>query len=225
MTDSVHCHVPAGPPPEPAATPDTPSWRLVSTLGVAGALAGLLVVMVYRWTLAPIEAHKGLVVQQAVAEVLEQPSRLDTLYLERGALTRQPEGNRSELPVAYLGYDAGGRRIGAAITAAEPGFTDVITLMLGFDPESGRIIGMKVLDQKETPGLGEKIEKDSAFVAQWHGLVPPLRAVKKASPGATGEVQAISGATISSRAVTRIINNALDKWRPLLTAYRAGATP
>ncbi len=224
MTDPVHCHTPGVPAELPPAEA-TPAWRLVSTLGLAGALAGLLVVIVYRLTLTPIEAHKGLVVQQAVAEVLQHPARLDTLYLENGALTRQPTVARSELQAAYVGYDAQGHSLGVAITAGEPGFSDVISLMFGFDPRSGTILGFKVLDQKETPGLGEKIEKDSTFVGQWHGLVAPLKTVKKRSGNDPAEVQAISGATISSRAVTRIINNAVARWRPLLTAYQAGATP
>jgi H+/Na+-translocating ferredoxin:NAD+ oxidoreductase subunit G len=220
----THVHVHGGPAP-PAEAKVTPSWRLLATLGTAGALAGLLVAVVYEWTITPIEAHRGAVMQVAIAEVLQHPARWDTLYIEGGKLVTRPAGVAAELPRVFQGYDATGRRVGVAVLAAEPGFTEVISLIFGFEPESGRLLGMKVLDEKETPGLGDKIEKDSSFVRQFARAVAPLKAVKRASGSDHAEVDVISGATISSRAVIRIINNAVARWRPLLLAYHAGATP
>jgi electron transport complex protein RnfG len=49
-----------------------------------------------------------------------------------------------------------------AVTAKEPGFQEELLLMIGSDPASGTLTGIKVLEQKETPGLGDKIETDSA---------------------------------------------------------------
>ena len=200
--------------------PDTPPFKLVATLGVAGALAGLLVATVYGMTLPRIERHRALVMQVAIAEVLQHPSRWDTLYLENGALTQHPKSERNSLERVYLGYDRTGKSIGAAISAGEPGFSEIISLMFGYDAASGQLLGLKILDQKETPGLGDKIEKDSSFVRQFTGVKPPARAVKKKSGSDPSEIDAISGATISSRAVTRIINNAVAKWSPLLTAWK-----
>ena len=221
----THVHVHGGPPPA-ASEAATPSWRLLVTLGVAGALAGLLVAAVYRWTITPIEAHRGAIVEQAIAEVLQHPARWDTLYLEGGVLTDRPTGTRAELPKVFQGFDANGRSVGVAILAAEPGFTELVSLIFGYEPESGRLLGLKVLDEKETPGLGEKIEKDSTFVRQFTGAVAPLLPVKKRSGANPSEVNVISGATISSRAVMRIINNATARWRPLLSAHAArGQTP
>jgi electron transport complex protein RnfG len=81
-----------------------------------------------------------------------------------------------------------------------------------------------VLDQKETPGLGDKIERDSAFGGQFAGRVAPLRGVKDRAGKPPSEVQTITGATISSRAVIRIINNAVARWRPLIDAWDRGGT-
>ncbi len=204
---------------------DTPAWKLVATLGIAGALAGLLVVLVYQWTLPSVLAHKAMVMRTTVSEVLRNPARWDTLYLQNGALTSTPRGERAELETAFVGYDSTGKEIGVAISAGEPGFAEIINLMIGFEPESGTLIGMKIMDEKETPGLGDKIEKDSVFVRQWPGLQAPLKAVKTRSGNNPNEVQAISGATISSRAVTRIINNAVARWQPLLVSYRKRGAP
>jgi electron transport complex protein RnfG len=199
---------------------------LVVTLGSAGALAGLLVAVVHQWTIIPIEAHRGAVMQVAIAEVLQHPARWDTLYMEGGKLVTRPAGVAAELPRVFQGYDATGKRIGVAVLAAEPGFAEVISLIFGFEPESGRLLGMKVLDEKETPGLGDKIEKDSSFVRQFAHAVAPLKGVKRRSESNVAEVDVISGATISSRAVIRIINNAVARWRPLLLAHQvAGSTP
>ncbi len=202
----------------------TPAWRLLLTLAIAGALSGWLVVSVYKVTLPAVQKHAAEQQRAAVREVLKAPTRWDTLYLVNGALTRTaPAGaDLADLPKAFVGFDASGQRLGVAITAAEPGFQELLTLMIGFDPSSGALIGYKVLDQKETPGLGDKIEKDTAFGAQFSGRVVPLQGVKGRAGKPPSEVQTITGATISSRAVIRIINNAVAKWRPLLEAWDRG---
>jgi electron transport complex protein RnfG len=158
--------------------------------------------------------------------VLKAPARWDTLYLQKGVLTKSPTTgeDRKGLPKAYLGFDAAGNRLGAAVTAQEPGFQEEVLLMIGFEPSNGTLIGFKVLEQKETPGLGDKIERDTSFVSQFAGRIPPLKGVKKADASNLSQVQTITGATISSRAVIRIINHAVERWQPLLLAYeKAGA--
>jgi H+/Na+-translocating ferredoxin:NAD+ oxidoreductase subunit G len=198
-----------------------PAARLLATLAIAGAASGLLVVLVYRLTLPAIQRYAGQQVEVAVREVLRAPARWDTLYLVQDRLVAlAPEGtDKGELPKAYLGRDAAGRRTAVAVTAREPGFQEELTLMIGFEPVSGALTGIKVLEQKETPGLGDKIETDSAFGNQFRGRIVPLRRVKLRTGSDPSEVQTITGATISSRAVIRIVNNALARWRPLLTAF------
>ncbi|MBI3791925.1 MAG: FMN-binding protein [Gemmatimonadetes bacterium] len=220
----THVHVHGGGAEAPRGK-DTPAVTLVATLAIAGALAGLLVASVYQVTLPTISRHRATVMQAAIGEVLKNPARWDTLYLQSGALTTSPTGERGELERVFLGYDADGKVIGAAISAGEPGFTEVISLMFGYDPATRQLIGLKILDEKETPGLGDKIEKDSGFTRQFAGVTAPVKPVKKRSGSDPAEIDAISGATISSRAVTRIINHAVEKWGPLLAARAQGARP
>jgi len=224
MTGHHHHGAPAL-PAEPAR--QVPAWRLLLTLAVAGGASGALVVTVYRLTLPAVQRFAGQQVESAVREVLKSPARWDTLYLIGGKLVAiAPDASdKRELPQAYVGRNAAGVPIGAAITAKEPGFQEELSLMIGFDPASGTLTGIKVLEEKETPGLGDKIETDSGFGAQFRERVAPLHGVKGRSPAASDEVQTITGATISSRAVIRIINNALARWRPLLLAYRKQAAP
>jgi electron transport complex protein RnfG len=224
MTAAPHCHVP---PPPPLEQKSTPAWKLLTTLGIAGAAAGWLIVTVYNLTLPAIQKHAAEQEAGAVSEVLKAPARWDTLYLVGDALSKTPpEGvDKQAAQKAFVGFDVGGRRLGVAVTAAEPGFQELITLMIGFDPATGTLTGYKVLDQQETPGLGQRIETDTAFGDQFAGRVAPLKGVKKRSGDDPSQVQTISGATISSRAVIRIINNAIAKWRPLLQAYDRGGQP
>lgn len=228
MSGHAHHSVPIAPsattvtPPASVKAPEVSSLKLLTTLALAGAAAGLLVVAVYKATLPTIEKHEAAKVEGAVREVLKAPARWDTLYLKNGSLTRNAGGESKDLPKAYVGFDASGKELGAAVTAQEPGFQEEVLLMIGFEPGSGKLIGFKVVDQKETPGLGDKIEADTSFIRQFPGRVAPLKGVKARNPGNNSEVQTITGATISSRAVIRIINHALEKWQPLLDAYRAG---
>jgi hypothetical protein len=76
---------------------------------------------------------------------------------------------------------------------------------------------MEVLESRETPGLGDRIYKDEKFVAEFHDLMvePAIRLIKGHGTEAN-EVDAITGATISSAAIVRILNTANQVWRPRL---------
>jgi electron transport complex protein RnfG len=195
--------------------------RLIATLGGAGLLAGLLIVVAYETTTPAIEAHRARRLQLAVSEVLKGPARYDTLYLANGELKSAPPAGAAEL--VYLGRDAEGQPVGYAMVAGGAGFQDQIQLIFGYDPKTRKLLGMKVLDSKETPGLGDKIEKDTFFVRQFGRSATPLKGVKPGSgKGAPGEVDLITGATISSRAIVKIINDALARLGP---ALEAGGAP
>lgn len=198
----------AAPPPVEV---EVSSLRLVGTLTVAGALAGLAIVLVFQWARPRIEAYNARVLQEAITEVLGGPDRYETVFLDGGALTPQPEADTAALDRIYVGYDETGRPVGVAIVGAEPGFQDIIRLIFGYDPGTGEVMGMKVLESKETPGLGDKIEKDSSFVGEFEGVETPLLGVKKdRATGSEEEVVMITGATISSRAIVDIINHRLE---------------
>ena len=125
----------------------------------------------------------------------------------------------SSRDTVFLGYREDGTSAGYAISGAEPGFQDIIELIFGYDARTGKVLGMKILASKETPGLGDKIE-DAAFVAEFEGPEVPLQGVKAArAMGALNEVDVVTGATISSRAVIGIINRRIERLEPFLVAY------
>jgi electron transport complex protein RnfG len=214
------------PPPPPPAPPETPAWRLVTTLGVAGTLSGLLLVFVFQATAPAIAAHKAKMLRLAVHEVLAGPERYDTLYLVDGTLTQDlaDGANEKDFKRVFLGYGADGQPVGFAIEAAAPGFQDTVKLIFGYDARKKRILGMKVLESKETPGLGDKIEKDREWIDKFKGALTPLVPRKPGTKTAEGEggIDTITGSTISTKAVIKIINGALKDLGPAVEAYAAG---
>jgi len=212
----------------PNAAKDVRSWKLMTLMTAAGAIAGLLIVTAYQTTLPRIERHKGDVERAAVQEVLEAPHSFDTLYLHDGALVKRlPPGTSTKgLEKVYLGHDAAGKRVGFALSGTENGFQDPVTVMFGYDAAAHTLIAMKVIASKETPGLGNKIESDSAFTSGFAHSAAPLNGVKKdRGKNAPNDVLMITGATISSRAVIRIINDAIAHWQPFLDAYQEEPKP
>lgn len=205
----------------PAAV-EVPSWRLISTLAVAGALAGILIVGVFQWAQPQILEHRATVLSQAIQDVLGEPDHYRTLFVSDGRLVEEaPSGvDTVQAEKVYLGFDDRDRPVGYAIVGAEPGFQDVIQLIFGYDAAEDRVLGMQILESKETPGLGDRIYKDASFVAAFEGVAVPIEAVKEgAGDGGDDEVDMITGATISSRTVIDIINHRVEALRAMLQDY------
>lgn len=182
--------------------------RVVLTLTGFGLLAGLLLAVAYRVTLPIIQANQAEALRQAVFQVLPGTTRLEPLVVADGG----PAPAGANPPDLFAGYGEAGNLVGYAIPGEGAGFQDTIRLLYGYDPARKRIVGMRILDSRETPGLGDKIFKDPAFAKEFLDLdfSQPLEVVKG---GGTGEhqVDAITGATISSKAIVRIINETRSK--------------
>ena len=198
------------------------SARLVATLGLAGLLSGLIIVSVFEATLPTITAYKAKVLREAVFEVLPGTARMQRLVYKEGELVVK-EAEEKDEEALFGGYDADGRLLGYAIPSAGPGFQDTISLIYGYRPAERMVVGMEILQSRETPGLGDKIYKDAAFVANFRALTvdPEIVTVKKGTKVATNEVDAITGATISAKAVVRIINEGNALWLPRLESLPA----
>lgn len=195
--------------------------KLVLTLTVAGLLSGLALVTAYQLTLPTIEANKAAALRRAVFLVLPGSTQMQRLAWRGETLVPAPDVQPGEEAV-YAAYDSTGTFVGYAIPAEGPGFQDTISLLFGLVPgESavidGHIVGMQILESRETPGLGDKIFKDAAFQKNFdHLAIKPDVVLVKENPENPNEVDAITGATISSRAVVKIINSGLQEWVPRL---------
>ena len=193
------------------------SFRLIATLGVAGLMSGLCLVGAFLYTEPPILAAKARALEAAVYEVLPGCSTYDVFEWSGGKLEKTSGVSGSGERV-FLGYDPSGKPLGYAIQAQVPGFQDIVAGIFGYVPESRTIIGFKVLESKETPGLGDKIIKDLVFLKNFEKLAvePEIVLVKAGQNASPTEVDAITGATISSRAVVSLLNKGIHDWKPRL---------
>lgn len=87
-----------------------------------------------------------------------------------------------------------------------------LDLLVAMNPD-GSVKAVSVVSVSDTPGLGTKV-KDSAFLAQFSGKLGQLTVVKK-QPDGDGEVQAVTGATYSSKGVTEAVNIAAEVYSQL----------
>ena len=197
--------------PDAKASPS--SLRLVLTLAIAGLLSGFAIIGIYETTLPTITANKARELRAAVLKVLPGVTQMQALVYRDGELVVVAEPEKDE-PVIYGGHNAEGEFVGYAVPAAGPGFQDTIALLYGYLPRDRQVVGMEILESRETPGLGDKIYKDADFVAEFSALLvdPEIVAVKKGTKTGANQVDAITGATISAKAVVRIINEAHTAW-------------
>jgi len=201
--------------------------QMFIVLIVVGGVSGLVLAGSYKLTKPRIERHKREELQKAIFEVL--PEAKDC---ERNVDNDCKNIGTDQLLV-YKGIGEQNTLAGYAFIAEGPGFQGTIRMIVGIDSDLDPLSGMRVLEQLETPGLGAKIAEDTAkedFFEQFAGLHPDWTAddaieesqatqisadfityVKNMTPDDPNEIQAITGATISSKAVVAIINQSLAK--------------
>jgi electron transport complex protein RnfG len=199
--------------------------RMLRTLGLVAMLSGLLVVLTYRFTLPMIEENKRLAIERALFKVIPGAvSRQDFVITETGIRKAAPDIEGIKL---YAGYDPDGRLKGVALEAAAAGYQDVIRILYGYDPYCQCIRGIDVLKMTETPGIGDKIAKDAAFQQNFvalqaraqvsgEGLEHEIVSVRHGTKTEPWQIDAISGATISSKAVARMLNDSAQRLVPII---------
>ena len=192
---------------------------LILAICFGSSLAGI------QLTLGPkIEQNKINETREKVPELVLGAARARKLAEEEKALEIQPRSvavTKNGRQTAYSvleARDPGKGRLGWVVKAGGQGYADKIELLLGLDPAAEQVSGIFVLEQKETPGLGNKIiteEWRSQFLGKETDR--PLEVVKDTADG-TNEISAITGATISSRAVATIVNTAVADLKGKLAA-------
>jgi len=160
------------------------------TMVAAAALAG-----VNMLTEATINAQKEAQKQAAISAVLPEHARIADAELT---------GEQT----IYRAYDADGQFVGAAVQTVTNGFGGKIKMMVGFDA-ANQIVNYAILEQQETPGLG-------THIVEWFKNTdkPGQNIIGRKATGKMtvskdgGDVDAITAATISSRAFLNAVNAA-----------------
>jgi len=175
----------------------------------------ILLSLVFGGGLAGIQVNlQDRIAANKLAETLDQIPRLVPGSTEGVADTVSGQ-------TVYRALNAQGAA-GWVIPSSGQGFADRIEILLGVNAEATTITGVYVLDQKETPGLGNKIIEDE-WRAQFAGksTLNPLVAITSGK-AAGNQIDALTGATISSESVCRIVNTTLQRLRPQLVTAAAG---
>jgi len=154
-----------------------------------------------------IQENQSKALNEAIAEVVPELASTEELEID---------GRR-----VFKCLGADGSLVGWAVQSSGGGFVDKITLVVGLNSAADAITGLKVIEQVETPGLGNKIAE-----AWWDDQYDGMDASRKitvikgeAKPG-ENQIEAITGATWSSRFVTDIVNAVMVELRPKLEAHR-----
>lgn len=204
----------------------TPAWPMMRTLVGVGSLCGLAIVSVYQLTEPIILKNRIEARNEAILEVL--PGAASTaafLWNGQGFDSASPESQ--ERGLVFAGYTADGSLAGVAVEGAGMGYQDVVRVLYGLDVDQQAIVGMRVLESRETPGLGTRVETDPAFLANFVALdvsldggavAHPIQAVKAGTKTEPWQVDCISGATITSEAVADILRESSELWVPRVVA-------
>lgn len=177
-------------------------------------VAGLALSAVNEITKEPIAKAEETARLEAYETVFpnaefETPQDLDAL-LEGGQAAIDSVG-LTGCTVSDILYanDANGERIGYVVAAVSPnGYGGDISVAVGIDAKTSTITGFSVLSNSETAGLGARCTEDE-FVSQFAGKDATSIEYVKGGGAAGNQIDAISGATVTTNAVTEAVNSAL----------------
>ncbi|MFW5994720.1 MAG: FMN-binding protein [Spirochaetia bacterium] len=206
-----------------------PSSRLVLTLALIAMMSGITVVFAYEVTREPIaQRRRERLIERTIFEALPGATTHALYRLDEDDIEQLPDEEIDDANL-YAGYDDEGDLIGVALEGSSMGYEDTVRVMYGYSPDEQKIIGFTVVESSETPGLGDEIGSDS-FQEQFADLEVPLSSDKKeldtevsivdagSDPG-PAEIEAISGATVSSQAVADGIQESASTYLPLVMEH------
>lgn len=203
------------------------SFHLIRALASISLIAGILVVFVFQLTQPRIEDNRRRAIERAVLQVVPgSVSRRDFVLDEQGLHAIAEKDGKSTVKL-YSAYDKDGRFSGIALEASAQGYQAIIRLLYGYQPSCQCITGIKVIQATETPGLGDLIAKDPDFLANFEALDASLKpdhsalinaivTVKHGRKREPWQIDAISGATVSSMAVGKALNQSASEYLPRL---------
>lgn len=176
--------------------------KLGLNLFIICAVASGLLAGTNQITAPLIEQRNQQASNEAREIVLQDASEFKILSSDK-----YKSGSEVEVVEVYEGLN-GSEIAGYTIKVLPSGYAGEIEVMVGIKAD-GTISGVNIGNMKETPGLGAKANEE-AFYGQYLGKpATQLSVIKSGTPGET-EIQAISGATITSNAVTTGVNAAVE---------------
>ncbi len=207
--------------------PTTSSFVMLRAMVGIGLMCALGIVLTYEGTLPRVKRLKAEALERAIFRVIPGATQTVPFALSEQEGIFAVDADSDIAPDMFAGFNDAGELTGIAIEASGQGYADIIRILYGYDPTQEAVVGMYVLETKETPGLGDKIEKDPAFLENFKALDVSLNTAKDAVANTVvtvkagtkqnpWEVDGITGATISSRAIGNIIGTSSQEIIPLI---------
>lgn len=192
--------------------------RPVIALTLIAAIAGVALSGVYSMTKDTIEEQKLLAEAASYKEVCPEAETFEISDTAKAKLEELSGANwgtdfgATRINEAFVGKDASGNLAGYALSVSSKGFGGDVTMALGLTPD-GKVSKIAFTELNETAGLGMRADED-AFKDQFPGKSGSVSLVK----GDAGEdqISAITGATVTSTAVTNALNAGLDFYETVL---------
>lgn len=170
-------------------------------------IVGVLLGFFYEITKEPIARQQELAVQKACAEVFADASFEKIEYVVSDAVSNQLSADGVEIGTVFQALDAQGQMAGYVVeTTTANGYGGDIVLYVGITKDMN-VSGVSVLSIAETPGLGMKAE--DVLIPQFKGKTAGAFTFTKSGAVAANEIDAISGATITTKAVVEAVNGAV----------------
>ena len=217
--------------PVQAPAQAVPFLPMIRTLGLVSLICGFSVTLAYQWTKPYVEENQRITTERAVRAVLPQAAAQKAFVLGPDGVA--PAG--ADIPpedTVYVGYDAAGKIVGVAARGASRGYADLVHLMYAYDPACQCINAVRVTKMNETPGLGDAVIKDAAFQRNFEALDARVNGegtalanrivtVKHGTKREAWQIDAISGSTVTSKAIGRGLDQSAQRLVPRIQRHLA----
>lgn len=196
-------------------SPAVREMLVAGALLTAFALAGsALVAYVHQQTGARIAANESAATRRLLDDIVP-PGRHDNDMVQDTLQVTAPGALGSEEPLTVYRARRSGKPVAAVMTVVAPdGYNGAIRLLVGI-ARDGTVLGVRVVSEHETPGLGDRIEAEkSGWIHQFRGRAlgdPPLDQWRVRKDG--GAFDQLTGATITPRAVVKAVRKSLIYFR------------
>jgi len=176
---------------------------MISVLTIVGLVSGAMLVFMYNYANPLILDNQKSEMEKAIFKIFPEADAYEKDIIEED--------------IVFRVKDKGGKLLGYAFLAQGNGYQGIIKMMAGIEPDLKTLVGIEILESQETPGLGQEITTDE-FRMQFKGLKtsPEITYVKNKEPERPNEIQAVTGATVSSSACCSILNERIEKLRGVL---------
>jgi electron transport complex protein RnfG len=203
------------------------AWPMYRAMVGVGFVSGVLIVTAFLATGPVIERKRAEALHEAILDVLPGSRSSVTFRLTADDRFAVVDGTEDGGAVVYAGYNESGGLVGVALEARGAGYQDVIRVLYGYSFTEEAVVGFRVLESRETPGLGALAASDPGFLGNFDrldaslaadgtALAHSIRAVRRGEKRYGWEIDGITGATVTSQAIASMLDRSVAYWIPKL---------